>query len=98
MEIKTCYYGHTNEMERQYVGPVYHINSYQALELFEKQVGKSVVDPSAIARGWKAYGDRVCFRFEYTHSGLFELYYGTKGRYMADGASIIEVNAKQRSE
>lgn len=98
MKIKTCQYSFTNEMGRQYSGPVYHINSYQALELFEKQVGKSVVDPSAIARGWKAYGDMVCFRFEYTHSGLFELYYGTMGKYMADGASIIEVNARQRSE
>lgn len=98
MEIKTCYYDLTDEMGRQYVGPVYHINSYQALELFKKQVGKSVVDPSAIDRGWEAYEDRVCFRFEYTHRGLFELHYGTKGKYMADGASIIEVNAKQRSE
>lgn len=98
MEIKTCQYSFTNEMGRQYIGPVYHINSYQALELFTKQVEKSVVEPSAIARGWKAYGDRVCFRFEDTCRGLFELYYGTMGKYMADGASIIEVNARQRSE
>lgn len=98
MEIKTCYYDLTNEMERQYVGPVYHINSYQALESFAKQVEKSIVDPGTIARGWKAYGDRVCFRFEDTCRGLFELYYGTMGKYMADGASIIEVNARQRSE
>lgn len=98
MEIKTCQYSFANEMGRQYVGPVYHINSYQALVSFTKQVEKSVVDPSAIARGWKAYGDRVCFRFEDTCHGLFELYYGTKRRYMADGASIIEVNARQRSE
>lgn len=98
MEIKTCQYSFTNEMGRQYIGSVYHINSYQALELFTKQVEKSVVEPGAIARGWAAYGDRVCFRFEDTHHGLFMLYYGTKGRYMADGASIIEVNARQRSE
>lgn len=95
MEIKTCQY---SEMGRQYVGSVYHINSYQALESFTKQVEKSVVDPSTIARVWKAYGDRVCFRFEDTRCGLFELYYGTMWRYMADGASIIEVNARQRSE
>lgn len=82
----------------QYVGPVYHINSYQALELFKEQVGKSVVYPSAIDRGWKEYGDRVCFRFEDTCHGLFKLYYGTKGKYMAYGASIIEVNVRQRSE
>lgn len=98
MEIKTCQYGFTNELGGQYDGPVYHIDSYQALELFTKQVEKSVEDPSAISRGWKEYGDRVCFRFVATGFGLFELYYGTMGKYIADGASIIEVNAKQRSE
>ena len=98
MEIKTCQYSFTNELGWQYVGPVYHINSYQALELFTKQVEKSVVEPGAISRGWEAYGDRVCFRFEDADFGLFGLCYGTIGKYIAYGASIIEVNAKQRSE
>lgn len=99
MQLQICTRKFVNGFGMKYVGPVYHIDSYHALQWFIKQIRWAVTEPETAVYGWEKYKENLCIRFEESPiKGTFELYYGAISHYIMEGASILEVHYKQRSE